>query len=242
MADSRSETEAFNPAFWRSHRLVSGRNRAENSETRRIPGQKQDPLRERYRWIWLLPNRITRPDMVKLGDFLNENLHASHACLHFPYQVLCVDGEGNFQLIDYSPYGRDINNFAQSIRKTRSRVSLPKIDTSIIKKRKTRWGDEPPTTLGAGLLPFTDKPTLPANRAIMLIMKRMFQAKLQKSMWRCDKKSSHLKMERLTRSEEIRLRTRNHHFSAGRIPLKIRARLVQLNSWLRVFLKKKRKW
>src|SRR3989304_5055051 len=77
---------------------------------------------------------ITRPDMVKLGAFLNENLHASHACLHFPYQVLSVNGEGNFELIDYSPYGRDINNFAQSIRKTRSRVSLPKIDPSAIKK------------------------------------------------------------------------------------------------------------
>ena len=81
---------------------------------------------------------ITRADLVYLNSFLDEHLHAPPICFHFPYQVLCVNGEGKFELIEYFPDGRDANNFARSIRKTKSRVSLPKIEISAAKKKKAR--------------------------------------------------------------------------------------------------------
>jgi hypothetical protein len=58
---------------------------------------------------------ITRPDLLPFLSFLKEQLNASDGCLHFPYQTLCVNGEGKFELIEYFPDDMDIDKFTQNV-------------------------------------------------------------------------------------------------------------------------------
>ena len=71
---------------------------------------------------------ITRSDLIDFLPFLTEQLRAPAGCLHFPYQTLCVNGEGNFELIEYFPEGKDVDKFAQSI--WNRKVAFPKVDAS----------------------------------------------------------------------------------------------------------------
>ena len=70
---------------------------------------------------------ITRPDLLGFLSFLTEQLHAPAGCLHFPYQTLCVNGEGKFELIEYFPDGMTIENFAKDV--WNKRVVFPKVES-----------------------------------------------------------------------------------------------------------------
>jgi hypothetical protein len=68
---------------------------------------------------------ITRPDLMGFLSFLTEQLHAPRGCLHFPYQTLCVNGEGQFESIEYFPDGMNIEEFAEAV--WNKRVTYPKV-------------------------------------------------------------------------------------------------------------------
>ena len=84
---------------------------------------------------------ITRPDLLPFLSFLKEQLKAPDGCLHFPYQTLCVNGEGKFELIEYFPDGMDVDKFAQSV--WNRNVSFPKVDS--LGQMKTARNQEQPT-------------------------------------------------------------------------------------------------
>src|SRR3990172_1262833 len=79
---------------------------------------------------------ITRPDFVGFLSFIKEQLHAPASCLHFPYQTLCVNGEGKFELIYYFPNGMDIDRFAQSI--WNRKFMFPKVEPFGTKNARIR--------------------------------------------------------------------------------------------------------
>lgn len=68
---------------------------------------------------------ITRLDLLGFFSFLKEQLHAPASCLHFPYQTLCVNGEGKFELIEYFPDGMTIDDFAKDV--WNKKITFPKV-------------------------------------------------------------------------------------------------------------------
>jgi len=57
---------------------------------------------------------INPPDMPGFFSFLSETLKAPVDCIHFPYPILCVNGKGEFELIEYFPNGMTIEEFAKT--------------------------------------------------------------------------------------------------------------------------------
>jgi hypothetical protein len=64
---------------------------------------------------------VTALDLPALLSFLAEELHASRRCLLFPYQTLCVNGEGESELIDYFPEGVTVDDLAMELWKKKTR-------------------------------------------------------------------------------------------------------------------------
>ena len=79
---------------------------------------------------------ITRPDLTGFLSFLTEQLHAPAGCLHFPYQTLCANGEGKFELIEYFPDGMTIEEFAETV--WNKKVIFPKVSTSSQKSNSSK--------------------------------------------------------------------------------------------------------
>ena len=77
----------------------------------------------------------TALDLPILLSFLAEELHAPRRCLLFPYQTLCVNGDGESELIDYFPEGVTIDDIAQELWK--KKTQLPRT-TSENRSRKNR--------------------------------------------------------------------------------------------------------
>ena len=72
-------------------------------------------------------------DLPALLSFLTEELHAPRRCLLFPYQTLCVNGEGESELIDYFPEGVTIDDIAQELWKKKTR--LPRVTSDKNRKK-----------------------------------------------------------------------------------------------------------
>ena len=64
---------------------------------------------------------VTAVDLPEFLSFLAEELHAPRRCLFFPYQPLCVNGDGEFDLIEYLPEGVTIDDFAIELWKKKTR-------------------------------------------------------------------------------------------------------------------------
>ncbi len=69
---------------------------------------------------------ITLPDLPLFTAFLADELHAPRGCLHIPTQTLCVNGEGKFELTEYSLDGATIDRFVENV--WGKKVSFPKIE------------------------------------------------------------------------------------------------------------------
>lgn len=69
---------------------------------------------------------IRKADFLEFCSFLTEKLGAPLNCIHVPYQVLCVNGDGNFEVIDTPPDGMNIDDFVNYL--WRKRVKFPKIE------------------------------------------------------------------------------------------------------------------
>lgn len=69
---------------------------------------------------------MTKAEFLEFATFLKEELGASLNCLHIPYQTFCVNGEGNFEVIDELPAGMTIDDFVYYM--WQKRVEFPKID------------------------------------------------------------------------------------------------------------------
>ena len=78
---------------------------------------------------------VTALDLPALLSFLAEELHAPRRCLLFPYQTLCVNGDGEFELIEHLPEGVTIDDIAQELWK--KKTGLPRV-TSDNKSKKNR--------------------------------------------------------------------------------------------------------
>ena len=64
---------------------------------------------------------VTALDLPALLSFLAEDLHAPRRCLLFPYQTLCVNGDGEFEPIEYLPEGVTIDDLAMELWKKETR-------------------------------------------------------------------------------------------------------------------------
>jgi hypothetical protein len=64
---------------------------------------------------------VTALDLPALLSFLSEELHAPRRCLLFPYQTLCVNGDGEFEPIEYLLEGLTIDDLAMELWKKKTR-------------------------------------------------------------------------------------------------------------------------
>jgi hypothetical protein len=79
---------------------------------------------------------VTALDLPALVSFLAEELYAPRRCLLFPYQTLCVNGEGESELIDYFPEGVTIDDIAQELWKKKTRLARVTPENKSKKNRK----------------------------------------------------------------------------------------------------------
>ena len=56
---------------------------------------------------------IEKGDFLEFCSFLTEKLGVSPNCIHVPYQILCVNGAGDFEVIDKPPDGMIIDDFVK---------------------------------------------------------------------------------------------------------------------------------
>lgn len=75
--------------------------------------------------VYRLLIEISKADFLEFCSFLAEELRAPLNCVHVPYQILCVNGEGDFEVIDSTPGGMNIDDFVYYM--WRKRVVFPKI-------------------------------------------------------------------------------------------------------------------
>ncbi len=69
---------------------------------------------------------ITLLDLPLLSSFLADELHMPRGCVHIPYQTLSVNGEGKFELIEYSLGGATVDRFVENV--WGKKVFFPKIE------------------------------------------------------------------------------------------------------------------
>jgi hypothetical protein len=64
---------------------------------------------------------VTAVDLPGFLSFLSEELHVPRRCLLFPYQTLCVNGDGEFEPIEHLPEGVAIDDLAMELWKKKTR-------------------------------------------------------------------------------------------------------------------------
>jgi hypothetical protein len=69
---------------------------------------------------------MSKAEFLEFCSFITEKLRAPPNCIHVPYQVLCVNGDGNFEVIYSPPEEMNIDDFVYYI--WRKHVKFPKID------------------------------------------------------------------------------------------------------------------